>query len=301
MASSIISTTIDETYPVAGQDNDSQGFRDNFTIIKDNFAFAKSEIETLQDNTAKLNVDNNFNNNTQEKLNLKEYTIQHYNGDSNDDVDYKFTNGQFVKYIIGNTLTIDIQDWPTNEPYQYAEIFFALVSNGAAHEVTFTSKFGPTVNSNIYNDSSSEKYSLKQHNHVATSTAITTYEKLTYVKPSEINVDSTTVHTIVSTGPDDSTGTDFTLIGAADNNPGTTFIPTDTATGTGLLSAYLDDTAITTVTTTINNSTNANTNPWNGSTITLSMVTTNYKLIKAFTFNGGQDVYLEYLGTFTEV
>ena len=34
MASSINPNNIDTTYPVAGQDNDSQGFRDNFTNIK---------------------------------------------------------------------------------------------------------------------------------------------------------------------------------------------------------------------------------------------------------------------------
>ena len=44
MASSIIASTIDDTYPVAGQDNDSQGFRDNFNIIKTNFVEAKSNI-----------------------------------------------------------------------------------------------------------------------------------------------------------------------------------------------------------------------------------------------------------------
>ena len=44
MASTIISATIDGTYPVAGQDNDSQGFRDNFTIIKTGLATATSEM-----------------------------------------------------------------------------------------------------------------------------------------------------------------------------------------------------------------------------------------------------------------
>ena len=71
MASSIISSTIDETYPVAGQDNDSQGFRDNFTIIKDNFSYEKSEIETLQDDTAKLNAANAFSYNTQSQTHRK--------------------------------------------------------------------------------------------------------------------------------------------------------------------------------------------------------------------------------------
>ena len=56
MASNINDTGVNKDYPVAGQDNDSQGFRDNFNIIKDNFVAAKSEIETLQTNTEKLNL-----------------------------------------------------------------------------------------------------------------------------------------------------------------------------------------------------------------------------------------------------
>ena len=52
MASNINDTGVNKDYPVAGQDNDSQGFRDNFNVIKDNFVAAKSEIETLQTTTA---------------------------------------------------------------------------------------------------------------------------------------------------------------------------------------------------------------------------------------------------------
>jgi len=48
MASNINPNNIDGTYPVAGQDNDSQGFRTNFTNIKNNFTNAASEIEDLQ-------------------------------------------------------------------------------------------------------------------------------------------------------------------------------------------------------------------------------------------------------------
>ena len=48
MASNINANNIDGNYPVAGQDNDSQGFRDNFTNVKTNFTNAKSEIEDLQ-------------------------------------------------------------------------------------------------------------------------------------------------------------------------------------------------------------------------------------------------------------
>jgi hypothetical protein len=48
MASLINPNNIDTAYPIAGQDNDSQGFRDNFTNIKTNFEFAESEIDDLQ-------------------------------------------------------------------------------------------------------------------------------------------------------------------------------------------------------------------------------------------------------------
>lgn len=48
MTSSINPNNIDGTYPVAGQDNDSQGFRDNFTATKTNFNYAASEITDLQ-------------------------------------------------------------------------------------------------------------------------------------------------------------------------------------------------------------------------------------------------------------
>jgi len=48
MASNINAQNIDGAYPVAGQDNDSQGFRDNFTNTKTNFQYAADEITDLQ-------------------------------------------------------------------------------------------------------------------------------------------------------------------------------------------------------------------------------------------------------------
>ena len=48
MTSAINPNDIDGAYPVAGQDNDSQGFRDNFTNTKTNFQYAADEITDLQ-------------------------------------------------------------------------------------------------------------------------------------------------------------------------------------------------------------------------------------------------------------
>lgn len=48
MASNINPFNIDGAFPVAGQNNSSQGFRDNFTSIRNNLAIAKTEIEDIQ-------------------------------------------------------------------------------------------------------------------------------------------------------------------------------------------------------------------------------------------------------------
>ena len=54
MASLINTSNIDATFPIAGQDNDTQGFRTNYQNIKNNFTVASSEISALQSNVATL-------------------------------------------------------------------------------------------------------------------------------------------------------------------------------------------------------------------------------------------------------
>jgi len=54
MSSQIDPSSIDITYPIAGQDNDTRGFHSNYRAIQNGLAFAKSEIETLQANVATL-------------------------------------------------------------------------------------------------------------------------------------------------------------------------------------------------------------------------------------------------------
>jgi hypothetical protein len=78
MASNINPNNIDGSYPVAGQDNNSQGFRDNFTNIKVNFQYAEEEINDLEANSilkAALTggtLDNNMDNNTIYAVNLND-------------------------------------------------------------------------------------------------------------------------------------------------------------------------------------------------------------------------------------
>lgn len=69
MTSQINPNNIDGSYPVAGQANNTQGFRDNFTNIKTNFSYAEQEIDDLQSKVvlksalSGATLDNNMNDN----------------------------------------------------------------------------------------------------------------------------------------------------------------------------------------------------------------------------------------------
>lgn len=65
MTSAIVSNTIDTAYPIPGRDNDSQGFRDNFSAIKTALQTAANEISGLQSGKADLTNASNFTNSTQ--------------------------------------------------------------------------------------------------------------------------------------------------------------------------------------------------------------------------------------------
>jgi hypothetical protein len=58
MTSLINPSNIDITFPIAGQDNDTQGFRTNYQNIRNNFITAASEITALQ-----ANITGTFNSN----------------------------------------------------------------------------------------------------------------------------------------------------------------------------------------------------------------------------------------------
>lgn len=56
MTSQINVNTLDTDYPIAGVDNDSQGFRDNFTIIRTALQTAASELTAIQTIVNTLNT-----------------------------------------------------------------------------------------------------------------------------------------------------------------------------------------------------------------------------------------------------
>lgn len=140
MPSNINTTNLDETYPVAGQDNNSQGFRDNFNTIKTNFATAKTEIETLQSNTAKLNAANNFANNTISGAKFVNNSLTVYSaGNVTTAQNIILTNGNFQTYTIGANLTLTFTNWPTVTSGM-TSIIVELKSDGVARTVVWSTE-----------------------------------------------------------------------------------------------------------------------------------------------------------------
>lgn len=147
MTSAIQYTGIDENFPVAGQDNNSQGFRDNFLYIKEGLAQAYSEITDLQNNTAKLNDDNDFGgvkkleNGIVRRLSHFATNIGTISSSTNLD-----TRDADVYYaVIGGTLTITFGNWPVTDDITERRIRLILTSNGSNSVVTFASSGNVSV------------------------------------------------------------------------------------------------------------------------------------------------------------
>ena len=112
MASNINSNDIDANFPVAGQDNDSQGFRDNFSTIKTSLATAKTEITDLQNDTAKTNANNDFNGNKIQEANFQATTEQTYStGSITSNQNISFENGHYQIVTVGGDVTLTLTDW----------------------------------------------------------------------------------------------------------------------------------------------------------------------------------------------
>ena len=123
MASNIISETIDGAYPQAGVDNDTQGFRDNFSIIKGSLAAAKQEVEDLQLNSAKLNEANNFAGNNLIEANLQSVTHEFFNPDGilENSQNVNFDNGHYQKFELNEDsstpIKLTMDRWPADGVY----------------------------------------------------------------------------------------------------------------------------------------------------------------------------------------
>ena len=148
MASNIDFTSIDETYPIAGRDNDSQGFRDNFGFIKNNFEAAKNEIEELQLETAKVNQANSFNNNNITQANFVNCSEELYDGGIvNSTTLLSYETGPWHIYQVNGNMSFTLTGFPIAG--KVGKITVMLTGDGVARTVTFAIAGGGTLKTSI--------------------------------------------------------------------------------------------------------------------------------------------------------
>lgn len=124
MTSNIDYTAINQGFPVVGQDNDSQGFRDNFAAANANFKHAHDEITTLQTNSVFVadptrSTPTPYQNNLQQSILYNGSYLQFtgvYNsvttpavGTQQVDLNY----GPVQKFIVAGNTTLNFIHWPT--------------------------------------------------------------------------------------------------------------------------------------------------------------------------------------------
>lgn len=119
MASNINPNNINGNYPVAGQDNDSQGFRDNFTNIKTNLTFSKNEIEDLQSKVllksglTGTTLNNDLSNAVLYRAQLKSNSVTFKDiGNSSGILTVSFLDGTFQKITTNGTNTLGLSNFP---------------------------------------------------------------------------------------------------------------------------------------------------------------------------------------------
>jgi hypothetical protein len=135
MSSQIDSQNIDQTFPVAGQDNNSQGFRDNFTAIQQNFEFAKAELEDLQSKALlKSALDGSALNNDLGGSNISNGNYTNFHGTSysqtvTTSANIDVLNGSLQTFTLTGDTTFTFTNWPDSGNYALVRAHF--VNNGS--------------------------------------------------------------------------------------------------------------------------------------------------------------------------
>ena len=153
MTSLINFAAINENFPVAGQDNDTQTFRDNFDTIKTNFSAAKTEITDLQDNAARTDEDNDFLYNVVGSLTLQDAYLRKKDYGAaivagTQDISFKQAMYHVVKFGANTSLTFS--EFPTGAVDvtglgQIGKATLELYGDGSARTITFTTSGGTII------------------------------------------------------------------------------------------------------------------------------------------------------------
>lgn len=146
MTSAINPNNINGAYPVTGQDNNSQGFRDNFTNIKVNFQDAAAEITDLQNkvllkapltgSNVALNISNDMNGTAP----IIGALIRNFGANrvgvaaTSGAIAINYTAGHYQSITTSGSITLSFTNFPLSGTYGYIKLQINITN--IAHTVT---------------------------------------------------------------------------------------------------------------------------------------------------------------------
>lgn len=283
MTSNINYSGIDPTFPIAGVDNDSQGFRDNFLYLKNGLQTAAGEISALQANSATTNATStSFNNNTITTVNLLNYSEGLYSGGivtAATNIDY--TQGVFQTFSLGTPAT---------------NVVFTLLPNNLTAGTGFPAANKATMTVLVNNnDSTPRTFSFAVGNGGV------------LLKDASVTRASTTgtIGSITGTGP-----WTATITGMTDTSKLTVGATITATAGTGALYAGSPSSCVVASivsSTSITYTVTGGTTPVAGSVANITTptpvfqvsTTSSYTGFEFITYNGGSVVFMRNFGTFS--
>jgi hypothetical protein len=212
MTSQINPNNIDGTYPVAGQPNNTQGFRDNFTNIKTNFSAAATEITDLENNSvfkaalSGTTLDNNMSDNLiyAVKLNDVSYTALTQTATAGT-ITLDYSAAQYQIIAPTNNISLAFSNWPASG--SYGQLTIEVVVTNTAYTMTLPASVtlgllglaGYSGGVISFYATGSYKYAFTTFDG-GTTIQIIDYDRPRNVFYSSVNIANTTTSTSTSTG-----------------------------------------------------------------------------------------------------
>jgi hypothetical protein len=141
MTSQINPQDINGNYPVAGQPNNTKGFRDNFTNTKTNFEYAANEITELQNKSVLKQaltggtLDNNMNDALIYAAKIQDFSataVQIATTSGLVSIDY--TAGHYQRVSTTGSIQLGFSNWPANNSAGWVRVVINITN--VAHTVT---------------------------------------------------------------------------------------------------------------------------------------------------------------------
>jgi hypothetical protein len=137
MTSAINPNDIDGTYPVAGQDNNSQGFRDNFTNTKTNFQYAANEITDLQSKAVLKEalvgtvLNNDMAGSPLSNANISDFSaIVAQLGNQTGSVTINYVDGHYQTVTTSGSISLAFTNWPDAGNFGIVRVAITVTSVG---------------------------------------------------------------------------------------------------------------------------------------------------------------------------